>query len=207
MQFFFWFGLIGTTLAIITLTLNTKFNLCGEYNNRQLYLSLANATVLGGLGLYCHFKALEYILPSDNNMVAVTFSIITAVLLQSFEDRSLPSFLTIISILFGLAGTVIICKPIALITENILQISTVKSVISCAFVAIFTCFMFSNARKFDKITPFWSYFGYMLGILVLGLITADIGFISCSLETKILAAVSALLQGHAALFAVLGLDS
>ena len=205
-QFLFWFGLIATTFAVITLILDNHFDLSTELRNRQIYLSLANGGIFGSLALFCHFKSLEFILPSDNNMVSVTFSLLTAVVLQSFEEHSLPSILTIISVFLGLTGTVIISNPVALVTENISQITTIKGVIFCSFVGIFLSVMFSNARKFDKITPFWSYFGYMLGILLLGLITADIGFISCSLETKILAAVSALLQAPAALFAILGLD-
>ena len=188
-QFLFWLGLFGTTFGIVVLSFDKSFDLSTQFRDKQVYFSLLNAAVFGSAALYFHFWSLEYLLPADNNMVGVFFALLTAVILQSFEDKKCPTLLTVISVSLGITGTAFICDPITLLTQNISQNTTLKGVIICAFDGVFLSLLYSNARKFDRVTPCWSSFGFMFGNLIVGavILSSDYNSAKCRVDLRVLA--------------------
>ena len=91
--------------------------------------------------------------------------------MQFVEDHQIPSFLTFISIALGLTGTAFVCNPQDLMSKNILQLENLKGVALVAMAGLCFAAMYGNSRRFPKISPIWSCFGLVFGILTCGLVS------------------------------------
>ena len=206
-QIITWVGLFGAPLSLTLLSTEKSFNPVKLCKMKQFYLSILSASLFGSIAIGFHFWSLEFILPSDNNMVGVFFSLFTSVILQSFEDRKRPTLLTIVSVFFGFIGTVVICDPRTLFTDRILDFRTIKGVTICAISG--TCFacLYSNIRRFPKMPPEWTCLWLMVGNISFGMISyrplaAD--YQTCSKLAMILSAGSSILQALASIFGLKG---
>ena len=154
-----WVGILGTPFCIFLLSLDKEFSPIDYITDPKLYLCLLNGILFGGAAIVLHFWSLEFILPSDNNMIVVFFHIVGSILMQFLEDRQIPSLLTFVSVVLGFIGTFFVCNPKDLFTKNILEAENMKGVVLVALAGLSFAAMYGNSRKFGKISPIWSVLG------------------------------------------------
>ena len=99
----FYYGLIGTSFFSALLVLETDITFQKFKQNRFSYsVTALNGCVFAAIPALLIPVTLDYILPSNQNMVFVFFALFTSVILQSVEDRLFPTFLRIVSVISGM---------------------------------------------------------------------------------------------------------
>ena len=193
-----WVGLIAIPVCILILSLNTHFSPFSRRRSPDLYLSILNGFLFGGAAIYLHFWSLEYLLPSDNNMVVVAFFICSSVVFQIIEEKRMPSILTFASVLLGILGTFFVCNPTDLFTKNILELDNIKGVCLVALAGISFGFLYSSVRRYNSVPPVWICLGAAFGNLASGLTSynpwSDASMQSCDPFPRILALMASVFQ-------------
>ena len=122
-----WVGILGTPTCIILLSIDKSFSVSQHVRDIQLYFCFMSGFIFGGTAIFCSFWSLEFILPSDNNMIVVFFHIVGSLFMQFREDGKFPKDgLTFLSILLGFVGTFFICNPKDIFTKNIMELHSIK---------------------------------------------------------------------------------
>ena len=122
-----WVGILGAPSCIILLSIDKNFSVSQYVRDIQLYFCFMSGFIFGGTAIFCSFWSLEFILPSDNNMIVVFFHIVGSLFMHFREDGKFPKDgLTFLSILLGFVGTFFICNPEDIFTKNIMELHSIK---------------------------------------------------------------------------------
>ena len=203
-----WVGLIGFLFSVLLLSFDSKFSVANLRLEKQLYISLLNALIFGGISNGLHFISLRYILPSDAILINAFFCLCTSVVAEVIKERRLPTCLSLLSVLAGITGTGLICNPEALFTLDMLKLQSLFGVCLATGSGIFFVIMLSNLRNYELVSANWNYLGYISGTGLFGLVRyRPLSTLNtdCSMPFKIIAALCFLSQCFASFAVVKGI--
>ena len=200
-----WFGLFGTAFfcALLALDKNFTFQKVEQFKFSYTVMAL-NGCMLASFPGFLIPKALDYILPSNQNMVFVFFALFTSVILQSIEDRTFPTFLTILSVVCGIIGTAFISNVLLMFDKSLFDWGRIFGVSLTMLAGAALATAFANIRRHQNVTPLWSCLWQVIGSFIWGALYWDPVAPKCSLQSTLLALTCFVFMSFTSFFAFSG---